>query len=140
MNHAIFREVAVFSLKDHSWEFSAAYYHDFCVSGPVCKYLITSSEKDVPFDVQVIDQYTGAAVIRVKVSLLFEISRNSRNFFKLPLESSSCSSHPPAPHCFICCDSNPESYPLNQVPHDNEISGYFCSFSLIQSRTSCIVT
>ncbi|VDL67840.1 unnamed protein product [Nippostrongylus brasiliensis] len=40
-------------------------------SGPVCKYLLTASDKDtVPFDVQVIDQFTGAAVIRVKVGII----------------------------------------------------------------------
>ncbi|VDP17605.1 unnamed protein product, partial [Heligmosomoides polygyrus] len=37
------------------------------ISGPVCSYLLTSSDKETPpFDVQVVDQFTGAAVIRVK--------------------------------------------------------------------------
>ncbi|CAB3405465.1 unnamed protein product [Caenorhabditis bovis] len=36
-------------------------------TGPVCQYVITSAvDEIIPFDVQVIDKFTGAAVIRVK--------------------------------------------------------------------------
>ncbi|KIH46989.1 hypothetical protein ANCDUO_22954 [Ancylostoma duodenale] len=48
-------------------------------TGPVCKYLLTSSEKDVPFDVQVIDQYTGAAVIRVKDATNLDCRKSEYN-------------------------------------------------------------
>ncbi|KIH45083.1 hypothetical protein ANCDUO_24882, partial [Ancylostoma duodenale] len=46
---------------------------------PVCKYLLTSSEKDMPFDVQVIDQYTGAAVIRVKDATNLDCRKSEYN-------------------------------------------------------------
>ncbi|WKX97118.1 hypothetical protein Q1695_013068 [Nippostrongylus brasiliensis] len=46
-------------------------------TGPVCKYLLTASDKDtVPFDVQVIDQFTGAAVIRVKDATTLDCRKN----------------------------------------------------------------
>lgn len=45
-------------------------------TGPVCKYLLTSSDNDVPFDVQVIDQYTGAAVVRVKDATTLDCKKN----------------------------------------------------------------
>ncbi|VDO21915.1 unnamed protein product [Haemonchus placei] len=46
-------------------------------TGPVCKYLLSSvSDKDVPFDVQVIDQFTGAAVIRVKDATTLDCKKN----------------------------------------------------------------
>ncbi|KAJ1351908.1 hypothetical protein KIN20_008082 [Parelaphostrongylus tenuis] len=48
-------------------------------TGPVCKYLLTSSDKDVPFDVQVIDQYNGAAVIRVKDASTLDCKKNEYN-------------------------------------------------------------
>ncbi|KJH52597.1 cadherin domain protein [Dictyocaulus viviparus] len=35
-------------------------------TGPVCKYLLTSSDKEIPFDVQLTDQHIGSAIIRVK--------------------------------------------------------------------------
>ncbi|KAK6735804.1 hypothetical protein RB195_018818 [Necator americanus] len=49
---------------------------DYGEGGPVCKYLLTSSEKVVPFDVQVIDQFTGAAVIRVKDATILDCRKS----------------------------------------------------------------
>ncbi|CAL2032319.1 unnamed protein product [Caenorhabditis brenneri] len=56
---------------------------DFAIlseTGPVCNYILTSQNNEpVPFDIQVVDKFTGAAVLRVKDSAILDCKKPEYN-------------------------------------------------------------
>uniref|UniRef100_A0A8R1I3A4 Cadherin domain-containing protein n=1 Tax=Caenorhabditis japonica TaxID=281687 RepID=A0A8R1I3A4_CAEJA len=56
---------------------------DFAIlseTGPVCNYLLSSQNNEpVPFDIQVVDKYTGAAVLRVKDAATLDCKKPEYN-------------------------------------------------------------
>ncbi|CAI4227056.1 unnamed protein product [Auanema sp. JU1783] len=48
-------------------------------SGPVCKYVLTSSEGTSPFDIEVVDKYSGSAVIRLKDGMTLDCKKSEYN-------------------------------------------------------------
>uniref|UniRef100_A0A1I7UA46 CLSTN_C domain-containing protein n=1 Tax=Caenorhabditis tropicalis TaxID=1561998 RepID=A0A1I7UA46_9PELO len=56
---------------------------DFAIlseTGPVCNYILTSQNNEaVPFDIQVVDKFTGAAVLRVKDGVILDCKKPEYN-------------------------------------------------------------
>ena len=57
-------------------------------SGPVCSYAISSVDDFVPFEVQVVDRYSGSAIIRVKASIWYVIVDKMSSIYFIPTKNS----------------------------------------------------